>query len=124
MFLTMDEYTDMGGIIEDESLFERLEYKAASFVNRSTFNRIRDETPVRESVKRCVFELIGLFDVERQADEQGVGISSVSNDGVSVSYSASRDTDVKTKAAQIVRDYLAMEEICGGITLLYKGVFT
>ena len=123
MYLTQSEYIVYGGADMEPSVYERLEFKAESFINRATYNRIRGETPVREAVKRCVFDLIRHFEAEEQTDH-GAGVQSVSNDGVSVTYSASREAESKARAMTIVRDYLAMEEIGGGITLLFKGVFS
>lgn len=122
MFLTYLEYIGMGGTL-NQSEFDRLCYKAESRVNLMTHNRIRDETPVRECVKRCVFELIGLIHKELAVLDTGTGIQSMNNDGVSVSYADK--TSVRkaytTLMNEAMVDYLG-NETKDGVPLLYAGV--
>ena len=82
MFLTYDDYVSMGGTL-DRAAFTANERKARAYINLTTHNRIRDETPVRECVRNAVFDLIGLL-VQEVDSVNGAasGVSSKSNDGV------------------------------------------
>lgn len=80
MYITLEEYLEYGGEkVTDESLFERLEARAWHKLNNRTMGRIKEPL---DNIKRLMVELI---DLEKRKDERVV--QSVSNDGVSVSYS-------------------------------------
>ena len=127
MFLTYEAYVDMGGTL-DEAAFTVQERRARAYVNLMTHNRVRDETPVRESVKDSVFDLIGLLVQESEnAGSAAMGVSSKSNDGVSVTYA--NWTTVKQywqdRRHGLLVEYLADETVkIGGhiVPLLYGGV--
>ena len=130
MYLQYNEYLEFGGTIEDEQAFERYEYRARMLVDNLTCRRIRDETPVRECVKRLMYELICVIQ-EQVAGEQraAAGIASQSNDGVSVSYDsgAARNNGYSGVSAevicqQLIAQYLAGEVDGNGVCLLYRGV--
>lgn len=111
MYLTYDEYMDLGGTIEEETTFADFEFEAETILNWYTFNRLRgDEKFTATSdydddvlaVKRCIFRLIQLARIKAEvlgSASSGVGmewsanrtpleptIASQSNDGVSISY--------------------------------------
>lgn len=127
MYLTHDEYTQMGGDM-DAALFLRLEAKARRRIDAVTFGRLQSESPVRESVRMCMFELIGAMrEEEATAGLAGREIASVSNDGVSVTYATgdSRTGTMNGAAARytvIVRTWLTGETDACGNNILYAGV--
>ena len=87
MYLEYTEYVAFGGTITEQGLYNRLEFRAESLLDRITLGRIKNMTTISEAIKRCMFELIGV--VERSSDSEmqiAMGVSSVSNDGVSVTY--------------------------------------
>lgn len=125
MYLTYDEYENMGGSAA-EDLYPRLEAKARAQLNRVTFGRIVGEKPVRENVKYCMFDLISAIEADEGMGGLTIGreVASMSNDGVSVSFTAS-GSGGGTSAARytaIVRSWLADETTACGIPLLYAGV--
>lgn len=94
MYLTYDEYVNMGGTLE-ESVFNDFEYEAEALVNWYTFNRLKNDDEIPEEVKRCVKELIRLLNkkAELSGDTDNSNVSAIasniasrSNDGVSESY--------------------------------------
>lgn len=121
MFLTYEEYVTMGGTL-DSPEFARYSRKAEAYVNLMTHDRVRDETPVRECVKQCVFDLIGVF-YETEAQSAPAGAVGVSNDGVSISYGSTeaRERAVATRKNGVLIEYLA-GEARNGVPLLYGGV--
>ena len=126
MYLTYEEYTGMGGGAS-QSAYPRLEAKAAALLNRMTFGRLAGSEAVSESVKYCMFDLIGAIEAEESLGGIAAGreISAMSNDGVSVSFSASGSGGARAGAAKyaaIARDWLANETDACGIPLLYAGV--
>ena len=59
MYLTYDEYLDMGGLLE-QAAFTRWGVQAALFIDRVTQKRIRGMKTVPPEAKRLAFELIAL----------------------------------------------------------------
>ena len=126
MYLTYDEYLDMGGTV-DETAFTRLEYKACKEIDRETFNRVKygmeneylsedDE----EAVKECVFQLISIMRNDFSNSENKV-INSISNDGVSESYAILRDIkEFRNTIENVIIDYLSNVHL-ENIPVLYRG---
>ena len=121
-YIGFDDYKAMGGKA-NEAAFIRLEAKARRSINSMTHNRLVDEDPVRESVKMCAFELIEAMAADEA--ESGIGgreISSMSNDGASVSFSTSDRHDASMRRCAIIRSWLSNEYAASGAWLLYAGV--
>lgn len=125
MILEFDEYSDMGGVIQDEAAYKRHAARAEATIDRMTHGRIRNEFPVRESVKYAAFDLIESMFADAQSAEGGREIASMSNDGMSISYVQGGGTVQQERArryAGIVREYLECETDANGTALLYAGV--
>lgn len=127
MYLTYDEYTNMGGSM-DAALFPRFEAKARKRIDAMTFGRLMGEDPVRECVRMCMFELIGaMHEEETTAGLAGREIASMSNDGVSVTYATANSTNgitggTSARYGGIVRAWLTGETDACGNNILYAGV--
>lgn len=146
LYLTYDEYTEMGGTLE-ETTFNDFEFEAESIINWYTFNRLKNETSLPDAVKRCMYRLISIAKLKADALQLGLSMSetasstsgtatamirSQSNDGVSVSYnvlSASEIFDVlqvKGKGGeidQLVQRYLQDVVNSLGQKVLYRGFY-
>lgn len=125
VYLTLDDWSDLGGSADvDDGMFARLEYKARKIIDQLTRGRIAAETKVREPVKYCMFEMITAMAAEESA--AGIGgreVSSMSNDGVSVTYAGETDGNgQKIRMVRIVKSWLGGETTADGIPLLYAGV--
>ena len=123
MYLSYEEYAEMGGGV-DAAAFDRMAAKAEKAVNRATHGRLMGEEPARDAVKGCVFELIEELRREEEAREQAGGreISSMSNDGLSMSFTAQGDAGGDSaRLNRILRDWLGDERSRGGVRLLYAG---
>jgi hypothetical protein len=110
-YLTFSEYKDLGGKLKKPE-FNRAEFAACVKINSLTHNRLRNENPVREVVKKLVLELIergwcGALD--------GEDMSSKSVSRVSVSLESN-----KGKAEAFIKECLAGEEI-DGVPLINSG---
>lgn len=119
MYLSFDEYKDMGGII-GEGAFKRCAMRADAMITRMTHGRILNESPVRECVKYAAFDLVSAIAADMQTGADGQDIASMSNDGMSVTFTAGSST--ARRHAQIVRSYLDTQTDANGIPLLYAGV--
>lgn len=137
MYLTYDEYTQMGGNTLDEAAFENLEFEARSQIDYWTFNRLINEETLPEAVKRCMFKLITLLNAKQLALTVGMpeadgtikrgNVMSESNDGVSVSYGVlsanevvqSTEDDIETT----IRQYLGTVKNSLGQKVLYRGIY-
>ena len=120
MYLDYDDYEEMGGSVEEVS-FERFELKARAIIDRLTFGRVRGEYPVRDAVKYACFDLIqAMHGDELTAGGAGLAISSMSNDGVSVTYAGAVSAGARYNG--IVKSYLASETTACGVPLMYAGV--
>jgi len=138
MYLDFSDYQNMGGTL-DFTTFDNYEYKAGTIINLYTYNRLKGETEIPESVVRCDYELIRLIQaktgllptVDADGNLINVGtVASQSNDGVSVSYSAPMMlsaseimSSFKDEIKGIVSMYLNDEYNSRGERLLYKGVY-
>lgn len=137
MYLTYDDYEDMGGTL-DEATFELLEYEAESYVNWLTFNRLKNNMPdpVPDTLPYCMFVLIDYLSQKKNAILSGSGdgetqklgsISHQDNDGVSVSYNilSARQTIVLAdqEMTAISKRYLEGVRDSLGHKVLYRGIY-
>lgn len=125
-YLTFDEYLTLGGTV-GSSEFDRLEAEARAYVDRYTFDRLRSEFESKRSdeLKRCMKMLIEILFTNETAAENG-HVSSMSNDGVSISYSvASPEQEpllLRNKIKSIIYLHLAAERTSDGTPLIFGGV--
>jgi hypothetical protein len=118
-YLTYAEYREMGGTL-DSVAFSHQEFRAQKLIDQLTFGRVVNETPVREEVKYTVFALIL---VQSEEDSQGGReMSSVSIDGLSVSYSQQTRETIAARKLRLVKEYLGNEVTQDGIPLMYAGL--
>ncbi len=123
MYLTYEEYAGMGGGA-DAADFERLEAMARRMIDRATHNRLAGEVPVRDAVKRCAYALIENTRAEEALEEIAAGreIASMSNDGVSVTFSGESGAGTRTRQERILRTWLDGELSARGVNLMYAGM--
>ena len=145
MYLTYEEYQNMGGAL-DETAFTDLEYDAESTINWYTFNRLKKtewaSVLTSDELKRCMYQLIRLKQLEDElvaassgsASVSGgwtkeAGITQESNDGVSTSYNTLSSGDLLeylngTKTKQdLVDRYLNGIVNDLGQEILYRGLY-
>lgn len=138
MYITYDEYTDMGGTLS-ETDFTFLAYEAGSYIDWYTFNRLKKDSTVPQAVKDCEFYIIRLIQIKMSSmgiaslepDDSSTAfmqaIASQSNDGVSVSYNAMSARDavqaISTEIEGTIKRYLqgVVNEL--GRKLLYRGLY-
>lgn len=133
MYLTYEEYTNMGGTLE-EATFNDLEFEAEALVNWYTFSRLAKDQQIPSEVKRLIKYLITLI----QEQESGLSglqggdnvpstIASQSNDGVSISYAvlsaAERMEALKEQEESTIKKYLQGVTNEAGRKLLYRGLY-
>ena len=135
MYLTYEEYQNMGGTL-DETAFDDLEFEAETSINWYTFNRLQNDTEYPEALKRCVYALIKLTALKANAaavgdtgdESQSTGaIASQSNDGVSVSYNVLSASEAyklaEDEGGNTVKKYLNGVTNELGRKLLYRGLY-
>lgn len=124
-YLTYTEYKSYGGKL-DESVFNRLEYKARKMIDKRTFGRLTTVPDVPESVKRLMYELIGLIShSDVSSPDYSPAIASEGNDGYSVSFAGSQILTVEAmekKAVSLIEEYLEWERAEEGGYLLSCGL--
>lgn len=122
MYLTYDEYTQMGGTAA-EAAFPRLEYMARKRIDRYTQNRVKAMQEVPEAVKRCSVELVNAMektDPTKMASD--APLSSFSNDGYSESYAEPLTAQAQENNLYgIIRSMLSGEYDDNGTPLLWLG---
>lgn len=89
-------------------------------MDAATFGRVAGESPVREAVKRLVFELTELY--AANGADGSVVLSSASNDDVSESYVVLSGEELIRREKALISQYLSGEITQEGIPLLYAGV--
>lgn len=124
MYLTYSEYGSMGGKL-DKVAFERYALRAQTLIGAATHGRIEKEYPVRACARYAAFDVIEAMvrDAENGADTHE--ITSMSNDGASISYAVSGDDPTvasRKRYMTIVRGYMLREVDAAGTPLLYAGV--
>lgn len=137
MYLTYDEYTEMGGTL-DETAFIDLEYEARAYVDWVTFNRLWKEKEIPNRVKECIYHILKLIQnkmealtplSESDADYEGAdkNIVSQSNDGVSISYNVLSAKDIikssEDELQKAINRYLQGVRNSLGYKLLYRGIY-
>lgn len=136
MYLTFAEYQEMGGGL-DETTFNDYEFQARAQVDWYTFNRLQKESTQCEAVKRCMYHLIKLIDLQMQAltvdgsgsstSSGGAGVASQSNDGVSISYNTLSAKDAVDMVGPEIKKTInsdlqgVMNEL--GQKVLYRGLY-
>lgn len=136
MYLTYDQYVNMGGTTLEETAFQQLEFEARGIIDWWTFNRLQNEEEYPEAVQRCMYRLIYLIQernkslaVDPQTSDGGVqaGIASESNDGVSTSYNTlaagEAVTTLQKEVETAIKMYLTGVRNSLGHRLLYRGVY-
>ena len=132
MYLTYEEYTTMGGTL-DEATFNNFEFEAEVFINWITFNRLKNEETQSNEVKRTVYSLINLLMTKHSILSGSEGNSSdapavsMENDGVSVTYSTLSGAELFDKlsvdARNIVLRYLSGVKNSQGKIVTYRGLY-
>lgn len=132
MYLTYEEYTTMGGTL-DEATFNNFEFEAEVFINWITFNRLKNEDTQSDEVKRTVYSLINLLMTKHSILSGSEGNSSdapavsMENDGVSVTYSTLSGAELFDKlsvdARNIVLRYLSGVKNSQGKIVTYRGLY-
>lgn len=138
MYLTYNEYQDLGGALDDTT-FSIVSAQADAYIDWYTFNRLWGETEIPERVKRCVFTLIpyiyqkmqiaGDPTVSKETLLQGnpYAIRAQSNDDVKIEYStmAASETQmlIDKEMERAVKIWLSGVVNSLGRKLLYRGLY-
>lgn len=134
MYLTYEEYQNMGGTL-DETTFNNYYYQAKALIDYVTFDRLIHDTTFPTELKYCVFRLINMVQQKNDALSMGwksdgnvePAITRQDNDGVSISYnamSADRIFDLlRTESESTIRMYLADVRNEAGRKVLYRGIY-
>ena len=119
MYLEYGDYAQMGGELEPD-VYERLAAKAERLIDRATHARLKAQASVPDGVKYCIMELIDAIQADESMGGMSAGreISSMSNDGVSVSFTAMA---ASARYMEIIREWLDGETTEAGVHLLYAG---
>ena len=112
LYLTFEEYGDLGGVITDEAVYNKLARKSQHLLDYITFNRI----PLLPSIPECVKDtLVEFIDRTYARDNDGEGVdsnvSSYSNSVEKITYRKSRESELsndlmKEVAFRYLPDYL------------------
>lgn len=109
MYLTYEDYLEMGGSIPSQAAYAPYAQRAEHKADYYTQGRIRQLTAVPEAVRQTIFRLTELF----WGFDNGGGIRSCGNDGVSVTYADAPPLDLA--ALQIIRETLPRQLTCRGV---------
>lgn len=136
MYLTYEEYQNMGGTLDSTS-YGNFEFEAEALINWYTFNRLKNDTVFPEAVKRLMKYLIDLAQERAQlliaggsgdsGSTTSAAIASQSNDGVSVSYNVMSAAQImeslKGQESGAIQRYLQDVVNEAGRKLLYRGLY-
>lgn len=136
MYITYEEYIDMGGTLEN-SPFLLYYYEIEALIDYCTFNRIATSgfdalpIPTQTKIKQCLFQLITLLANKQNAlniGGNGTGsVASQSNDGVSVSYNSLNAQQLveysQKESYRMIHQYLSGCKTADNRNLLYRGIY-
>lgn len=112
LYLTFEEYCDLGGTVTDEEVYNKLARKCQHLLDYITFNRIPLLPEIPECVKDTMVEFIDQVNsfAQETGDIQG-NVSSYSNTVEKITYRVSSESDktnelIKTIAYRYLPDYL------------------
>ena len=123
MYLTYEEYRQLGGLITCEVAFNSVALRAEGIINNATMNRLKYMAETPESVKLLEYDLINYLNetrpntVQITSESQGAGSTSES-----VSYQVINNDEHNAKIFAMLTDYLLSETDDNGVPLLYRGV--
>ncbi len=123
MYLTYEEYRQLGGLITCEVAFNSVALRAEGIINNATMNRLKYMAETPESVKLLEYDLINYLNetrpntVQITSESQGAGSTSES-----VSYQVINNDEHNAKISAMLTDYLLSETNDNGVPLLYRGV--
>jgi hypothetical protein len=134
MYLTYDDYQNMGGTLE-KTAFVVSEFEAEAIINHYTFGRLKSDITLPDEVRMLTFKLLDLFQKRNESmvlgkssnGESDAHITQQSNDGVSTSYNAVSATDLVTIANEEIKNcihqYLDGVKNEAGRLVLYRGLY-
>lgn len=134
MYLSYSEYKEYGGKLE-ETTFDEFSFEAESIVDYYTFNRLKKDDDVDESVKRLICKLIEIAEKQSTALALGVSdsgsnnvyITRQSNDGVDTTYNSMSAASLfqlcRQETSKTIQRYLAHVVNKAGRKVLYKGLY-
>lgn len=124
MYLTYDEYKDMGGKLE-ETAFLRNIHRVCGIIDNATFNRVKNMTIISQTVKFLCCDLVDFLSINSATEKT---ITSKSQTALSVSESENYAVKSKEEQAQdidnMICDYLLSVTDDNGTPLLYRGCST
>ena len=127
-YIKYEEYVRLGGVLS-ESEFPQAYRRAKAELDNRTLGRLRNEESISDAVRECMAEMIDVCAAgyALYGSPDGVAaVSSVSNDGVSVSYATASIGDwfatvYPRRVSDIMLMYLGDAVNSRGEQLLYRG---
>lgn len=120
MYLTYEEYKEMGGVL-DKAAFSEYVLEAELKISAETYKRIYnvdDET--KDIVKACMARVI---DAVKEGSEAATKarVASFNHDGLSQSFASPTPADYSARISGVISDFLSEQADLSGIPLLYRG---
>ena len=120
MYLTYNEYKDMGGEL-DETAFKNFAEDAEIRISKETFKRIYNvDADTEIAVKRCIVKITDMFKSNEDVFKKEK-VTSFSHDGLSQSFSMPTVQEYSERISCIICDFLEERYDLNGIPLLYRG---
>lgn len=109
LYLTFEEYINLGGIINDEMVYNKIARKSQHFLDYITFNRIPLLPEIPESVKDTMVEFIdATYKSQYSSAESDMPVdpnmSSYSNSVEKITYKISSDADKEKELNKLMTD--------------------
>lgn len=134
MYLSFAEYQSMGGTL-DMATFQRYDFEAEMLINRSTFNRLKNDAVIPTEVKNLVLVLLDIIDKKHQTLSMGASsessggtyITKQVNDGVETTYNSMSAASLfqmcRNETRQAISLYLSDTVNAKGQRVLYRGLY-
>lgn len=107
-FLTFSEYSELGGMIVNESVFSILEHRAERKLNYFTQDRLKTTTTIISEVKELMVEFV---DRMASVGNNMAGVTSYSNGIESFGFSEEKSKALDKELHSLAIEYLPIELI-------------
>lgn len=104
-YIEYDEYLELGGTVSEDA-FVVLERKAQRWLDYFTFDRVKYLTRIPDEVKEVLVEFIQRLQSYEDQTMDGQLISKYSNGVEDITYSRSRESDVKRAMGKVAIEWL------------------
>lgn len=109
IYAEYEYYADVYGGTLTEELFNRQAVRASRYIDRITFERLKNNKETPDEVKWACCEMCDELQADEAAKVEGKSVQSVNNAGYSVTFVSGADSEISGKLQKIAELYIPQE---------------